>query len=153
MQAVLSDMWLEVDRAAAGATLWADVRRLVLMDSLVWQKTALIWKKHLADGACFLWAKKTNQISKYILARLQKHLRGRLCIKVTVILSPIYSWQFCVVYSFGLFLICVPKNLINDISRTKVTWSKSKSLGIIHTAYTIWHRKLVSIGLLTCELS
>lgn len=54
MQAVLGDMWLEVDRAAAGATLGADVRRLVLVDSLVWQKAALIWEKHLADGACFL---------------------------------------------------------------------------------------------------
>lgn len=54
MQAVLGDMWLEVDRTAAGATLGADVRRLVLVDSLVWQKAALVWEKHLADGACFL---------------------------------------------------------------------------------------------------
>lgn len=54
MQAVLGDMWLEVDRPAAGATLGADVRRLVLVDSLVWQKAALIWEKHLADGARFL---------------------------------------------------------------------------------------------------
>lgn len=35
MQAVLGDVGLEVDRAAAGATLWTDVRGLVLVDSLV----------------------------------------------------------------------------------------------------------------------
>lgn len=41
MQAALGDVGLEVDRVAAGATLWTDVRGLVLVDSLVWQETAL----------------------------------------------------------------------------------------------------------------
>lgn len=35
MQAVFGDMGLEVDRTAAGTTLRADVRRLVLVDPLV----------------------------------------------------------------------------------------------------------------------
>lgn len=67
MQAVLGDMWLEMDRSAAGATLGADVRRLVLVDSLVWQKAALIWQKHLANGACFLMAQKREDKKNYQL--------------------------------------------------------------------------------------
>lgn len=54
MQAVLSNVGLEVSRATTGAALRADVRGLVLVDSLVRQKAALIWKKHLANGACLL---------------------------------------------------------------------------------------------------
>lgn len=54
MQAVLGDMGLEMDGATDGAALWADVRRLVLMDSLMRGEAALVWQQHLADGAGFL---------------------------------------------------------------------------------------------------
>lgn len=61
VQAVLGDVWLEMCRSTAGATLRADVRRLVLVDSLVWQKTALVWEKHLANSARFLWTQRREE--------------------------------------------------------------------------------------------
>jgi len=54
MQAVLGNVRLEVDRPAAYSALRADVGRLVLVDPLVGNKTALVGEQHLADAARLL---------------------------------------------------------------------------------------------------